>query len=160
MGFVSALELFPHRVIDLGAGGGVPGLVIATFRPDLHVTMVDRREKRTDFLKRAVLRLGIAERCEVWCCDVRDLVSGVHTDVSGRGAWDAVVSRGFGPPRYTVSLALGLVARHGRVVLSEPPAEQGDRWSASLLRELGVRKLEPAPPGVVILVPVSEADRS
>ena len=43
-----------HTVLDLGAGGGVPGLVIAHDLPDLHVTLLDRRAKRTDFLERVV----------------------------------------------------------------------------------------------------------
>ena len=48
-GFVSALGEVTGSVIDLGAGGGVPGLVIAVDRPDLAITLLDRRTKRTDF---------------------------------------------------------------------------------------------------------------
>ena len=37
--------------------GGLPGLVIAHDRPDVHVTLIDRREKRTDLLQRQATRL-------------------------------------------------------------------------------------------------------
>ena len=45
-------------VVDLGSGGGVPGLVIARARPDLRLVLVDRRAARTDHLPRLVRRLG------------------------------------------------------------------------------------------------------
>ena len=44
-------------MLDIGSGGGLPGLVIAHDRPDVHVTLIDRREKRTDLLQRQVTRL-------------------------------------------------------------------------------------------------------
>ena len=37
-------------MVDLGSGGGVPGLVIARARPDLRLVLVDRRAARTDHL--------------------------------------------------------------------------------------------------------------
>ena len=49
-------------VVDLGSGGGVPGLVIARARPDLRVVLVDRRSSRTDHLSRLVRRLGLDDR--------------------------------------------------------------------------------------------------
>ena len=54
LGFVAALPRTAREVIDLGSGGGDPGLVIAIARPDLRITLVDRRSKRTDFLVRMV----------------------------------------------------------------------------------------------------------
>ena len=70
--FVEALEELSanSRVLDLGTGGGVPGLVIAADRPDLQVTLLDRRTKRTDFLERGVRRLGWTERVSVMATDV------------------------------------------------------------------------------------------
>lgn len=150
-GFVVALNGTYGRVIDLGSGGGVPGLVVANDRPDLDVTLVDRRQKRTDFLERAVRRLGFYERCHVRCCDVMDLVRSQITP------WDAVISRGFGPPDVAVRFARQLVTPQGLIVLSEPPPSQGDRWSPQRLSALAVERLDDNPPGVVMLRPVHEA---
>lgn len=158
--FVDALDPGPHTVIDLGAGGGVPGLVIASFRPDVRITMVDRREKRTDFLQMAVRRLALDDQCEVWCRDVRTVARELQRSSGSMTPWDAVVARGFGPPLHTVALALELVTGAGRIVLSEPPADQGDRWPHAVLVSLGLRRVEPAPPGVAILVPVTEEHRA
>ena len=52
------------RVVDLGSGGGVPGLVIAALCPAATVTLLDASVGRTDWLRRIVGRLGWRER--VW----------------------------------------------------------------------------------------------
>lgn len=132
--FVQALDPVTGSVIDLGSGGGVPGLVIAHDRPDLSVVLADRRAKRTDFLRRVVSRLKWEERVEVVAGDVSSMVDRTpHT-------FDAVVARGFGPPDATLSIASALVRVGGRAVISEPPS--GDRWDPDLLAELGVLRVD------------------
>jgi 16S rRNA (guanine527-N7)-methyltransferase len=143
-GFVDALVGTTGTVLDLGSGGGVPGLVIAHDRPDLSVVLVDRRQKRTDFLRRAVMRLGWSDRVSV----VEGDASAV-ANMSG-GEFDAVVARGFGPPEITVALAHRLVRARGRVVISEPPA--GDRWDERRLADIGVSRVEAGPSSVVVFV--------
>ncbi len=124
------------EVIDLGSGGGVPGLVIAYYRPDVAVTLLDRRTKRTDFLRRVVSRLGWSGRVTVIADDAVDVVK------SKRGFYDCVVARGFGLPDLTLKLATDFVRPGGRVIISEPP--QGDRWRSELLEELDVDRLSSA----------------
>jgi 16S rRNA (guanine527-N7)-methyltransferase len=133
-GFVTALTgLVSGRVIDLGAGGGLPGLVLAEARPTWSVILLDRRQKRADFLERAVRRLGLGN-AEVWCRDVSDVIDDVR---AGRCApFDAATARGFGPPDVTLRSASALIGPRGTIVISEPPA--GDRWPPSLLAELGL----------------------
>ena len=46
-----------QNVLDIGSGGGLPGLVVAHDCPDINITLVDRREKRTDLLRRQSHRL-------------------------------------------------------------------------------------------------------
>ena len=136
----------PATIIDLGSGGGVPGLVIAHDRPDLSVTLLDRRAKRTDFLERMVRRLGWSARVRVICDDAERVVA----RESGRYA--AAVARGFGPPAVTLNTGAALVRRGGRVVISEPP--DGDRWETELLASMGVvRDVTPGQdPRVVVFV--------
>lgn len=138
-GFVRALDATPgvRSVLDLGSGGGVPGLIIAHERPDLRVTLLDRRSKRTDFLERAVRRLGWQDRVTVITADAAD----VSDDVT-----DAVVARGFGPPDETLRLAARLVRHGGTIIVSEPPQQDPfeDRWDDELLGLLGLER-RPAP---------------
>lgn len=133
--FVGALSELPagSRIIDLGAGGGVPGLVIAHDRPDLEVHLLDRRTKRTDFLERVVRRLGWSDRVLVVARDVEDHLADTPE------AFDAVVARGFGPPDITLATAVRLVRPGGVIVISEPP--EGDRWAPALLARLGVERV-------------------
>lgn len=131
-GFVRALDAAAQirTVLDLGAGGGIPGLVIAHDRPDLEVTLLDRRAKRTDFLERVVRRLGWSDRVFVVCRDVADF--------SPPDRFDAVVARGFGPPDFTLTTAARLVRPGQPIVISEPPGP--DRWDGALLDRIGVQR--------------------
>jgi 16S rRNA (guanine527-N7)-methyltransferase len=133
--FVDALATLPSAsaVLDLGSGGGVPGLVIAHDRPDLVVVLLDRRTRRTDALERFVRRLGWADRVTVHATDA--------TNVDG--SFDAVVARGFGPPDRTLATAAGWCRPGGTIVISEPPS--GDRWAPAWLDAAGVERVEGAP---------------
>ena len=139
--FVTALDDVTGTVIDLGAGGGVPGLIVAVDRPDLNITMIDRRTKRTDFLSRMVRRLRLGDRVEVLPMDVELAIQ------RGHGTFDAAIARGFGPPEVTLSFASQLVRPGGKIVISEPPEEPGvsDRWGDELLDRVDVIRGEPRP---------------
>ncbi len=134
-GFVAALGELPDgtRIADLGSGGGLPGLVLAARYPAASVLLIDRRQKRTDFLERAARRLAFAH-VSVFPGDAEQIRREVHAGT--RAGFDVVTARGFGPPESTLRLAVGLLVAGGRAVISEPPA--GDRWQPALLDELGV----------------------
>lgn len=50
------------RVLDVGSGGGLPGIIIAIARPDLEVHLLEATRKKADFLAEAVTALGLAVR--------------------------------------------------------------------------------------------------
>ncbi|HUV19056.1 MAG TPA: RsmG family class I SAM-dependent methyltransferase [Ilumatobacteraceae bacterium] len=136
-GFVRALRACENdrvieSVLDLGSGGGVPGLIIAHDLPTVRLTLLDRRAKRTDALERLVRRLGWQDRITVACTDV--------TTFAPDDLFDAVVARGFGPPEFTLAQAVRFVRDGGPIVISEPP--DVDRWDDRLLADLGLRRVE------------------
>lgn len=135
--FVAVLDTTHGRVVDLGSGAGLPGLVIAHDRPDLEAVLVDRRAKRADALERAVRRLGMADRVSVRCEDVRDTIQ------SEGAVFDAVTARSFGPPETTLAFAAALRAPHGVIVISDPPA--GDRWADAAVDRLGLTRVRRGP---------------
>jgi len=47
------------RVADVGSGAGLPGLVWAIARPDLHVTLIEPLRRRTVYLEKVVSELGL-----------------------------------------------------------------------------------------------------
>ena len=131
--FVAGLADVTGRVLDIGTGAGIPGLVIAMDRPDLELVLVDRRATRMDELSRAVMSLGLIDRVMVITADVETLAR----DQSYAGQFDAVVSRGFGPPDVTLRAARPFLKNGGRFVVSEPPSRDTNRWPESTLRETG-----------------------
>lgn len=131
-GFLAALADVSGRVVDLGSGGGIPGLIIAVHRPDLELVLVDAMGKRCEFLRSALAALDLPRV---------DVVEG-RAEVIGRGALrgsvDGVVARGFGSPAVTAECAAPLLRPGGLLVVSEPP-EAVDRWPAAALAALGLQ---------------------
>ena len=123
--FLAPLADVSGTVVDLGSGGGVPGLVIAWMRPDLHLVLVDRRATRTDHLQRLVHRLGVQDRVQVLANDAAALPRLLD------GPVDAVVARGFGSPGVVVQAATPILGTSGVVVVTEPPLGAEDRWSTA-----------------------------
>lgn len=59
-GFISAVsDLDAPNLIDVGSGGGLPGLVLAIALPDRHLTLVEPIHKKTAFLSHAAQSLGL-----------------------------------------------------------------------------------------------------
>ena len=146
LAFVRAIPTTARTVIDLGSGGGDPGLVIAAADSSLTVTLVDRREKRTDLLSRLVGRLDLQYRVEVVMADVAELP---HRFIARH--WDAVTSRGFGSPEYTAEHAAPLLESGGVLLVSEPPASDGSRWTNPTIQTLGLI-LAGVEDGVAVLI--------
>jgi len=94
-------------VLDVGSGMGVPGIPLLIARPDLQGILVDRRMKRTEFLRHVVRQLGLD--CRVYCCDVRDVEVGCCADV--------VVARAVANPAELLSISAPLVRKKGIAVL-------------------------------------------
>jgi 16S rRNA (guanine527-N7)-methyltransferase len=47
----------PHRIVDIGSGGGFPGIPVAIFRPDCDVTLVESHQRKAVFLREAAREL-------------------------------------------------------------------------------------------------------
>jgi 16S rRNA (guanine527-N7)-methyltransferase len=128
--FVAVLETLgaagSETVLDLGSGGGAPGLVLCR-APELAaatLTLVDASQGRTQFLLEAVDALACADRVEV----VRGRAEELAHRPALREAHDVVVARSFGPPAVTAENATGFIRPGGWLIVSEPPTDQ-DRWS-------------------------------
>lgn len=139
------------RGIDLGTGGGVPGLILAVALPWIHWLLVDSMQRRVTILDEAVARLGIGDRVSVWCGRAEDL----GRDVQVRQNADVVVARSFGPPAVTAECAAPLLRPGGRLLVSEPPGSGGERWPREPLVELGIEPVR-VDGGVMVLVKVAQ----
>ncbi|MEX2504550.1 MAG: 16S rRNA (guanine(527)-N(7))-methyltransferase RsmG [Egicoccus sp.] len=131
--FARLLPAGPTNVLDIGSGGGFPGLVVAVVRPDLRVDLLDSTRKKTEFLREVVQELGI---------DVR-VHSGRAEDLGRgelQGAFDAVTARAVASLDRLVALAMPFLHRGGTLY-----AIKGERWAeevdaaAAVLRRVGAR---------------------
>jgi 16S rRNA (guanine527-N7)-methyltransferase len=147
----AALGEVPSSALDLGSGGGLPGLPLALAWPSSRWVLLDGRVVRAEFLERAVERLGLADRVTV---------VGDRAEVAGRGEWRgsfaAAFARSFGGPAVTAECAAPFLRVGGHLVVAEPPGGEPARWPVEGLDLLG---LEPGrtvtgPTAVQLLVQV------
>lgn len=137
LGFAGLVEKPPARFLDLGSGGGVPGLVLAVEAwPSATGVLLDAGERRVAFLEEAVEGLGLASRLTV----VRSRAETAGRDEALRGSVDVVVARSFAAPPVTAECAAPFLRAGGTLVVSEPPAElgRGDRWPGPGLALVGL----------------------
>ncbi len=115
--YVPGIPTDARDVVDLGSGGGLPGLVIARARPDLHIVLVERRAKRADFLRRAVGSLDLGSRVSVDGGDAGRMI----TSAEHRHAYDVVTARAFAAAPVTVAYSAVLLRPGGVLLVSLPP---------------------------------------
>jgi 16S rRNA (guanine527-N7)-methyltransferase len=138
-GFAAGPGPPPGRFLDLGSGGGVPGLVLAARWPEADAVLLDAGARRCAFLAEAVDELGLAGRVQV--VRARAEEAGRRGDL--RGTMDLVTARGFGPPSVTAECGAPFLRVGGRLVVSEPPNDDDPgpparRWPASGLATVGL----------------------
>ncbi len=115
-------------VLDLGAGGGVPGLVMALARPHWAIHLLDASSRRCTFLAASLATLGIEGRVRV----VQGRAEELGRDPLLRGRFDAVVARSFAAPSVTAECGRGFLDSHSWMVVAEPPEGAERRWGPGL----------------------------
>jgi 16S rRNA (guanine527-N7)-methyltransferase len=135
---VAVARLLPQgtgRLLDVGSGGGFPGMVIAIVRPDLQVHLLDATAKKTEFLRRAAAAVGV--EVTVHTGRAEELV---RTDLGG--SFDLVTARAVAPLARLLPWTIPFL-RAGGVLC----AVKGERWEEELraaeplLGRLGARVL-------------------
>lgn len=109
MNCAAVAELVPSsaHVVDVGSGGGLPGVVLAAIRPDLRVTLLEPLVRRTVFLEECLDAL-LLENAEV--------LRGRAEDWAGRIGADVVTARAVAPMERLVGWCLPLLRPGGRML--------------------------------------------
>jgi 16S rRNA (guanine527-N7)-methyltransferase len=100
------------RVLDIGPGGGIPGIPLKVVRPDVHVTLVDASRKKAHFLKHVIRTLNL-KGIEAIQLRAEDLPKEHGTAV---GQYTVVISRAAFKLDRLVDLALPLLHKPGQVI--------------------------------------------
>ncbi len=101
------------RWLDLGSGGGVPGIPLAIARPRVRMTLLESIGKKCAFLSAAVAAAALDERVEVVCARSERYAAAAP----GRAAHAVVLARAVGPLPTVVELAAPLLAPEGRLLM-------------------------------------------
>ena len=128
----SVLGALPARLVDLGSGGGVPGLVLAAAWPDARVVLVESSARRAEWLRAEAAALAL-DRVEI--LEGRAEEAAHHP--AYRESFGLITARSFAAPPATAEIGAGFVAIGGIVLVSEPPGT-ADRWPEEPLGRLGL----------------------
>lgn len=129
------------RLLDVGAGPGLPGLVLAILAPELQVSLLDSNGKKVRFQRQAVLELGLTNVTPVQA----------RVEAHRDAPFDQLISRAFASLGDFVTLTEGLLAEGGEWLAMKGPAAD--------------EELEALPPGVrlctrhELAVPFDESQR-
>lgn len=148
-----AKQLRPgRRVLDIGSGGGVPGIVMAICRPDLRVTLCESTQKKARVLQSMVQDLGLP--IEVFAVRAEELLE-IRT-------FDTLVARAVAPTWKLLSWLSDHWDAFDELLLikgSSWEAERGEARHRGLLNRLEVRKIAAypmpgSPPGESVVLRV------
>src|SRR5471032_667124 len=123
------------NVLDVGAGGGLPGMVLAISRPDMKVSMIDTVHKKTAFLNQVKAELGLAN-VTVYTKRVEQL--------EVKTKFDVITSRAFADLSDFVNWSGHLLAEGGKFIALKGVAPPDERerlpsdWKVTELRAIQV----------------------
>jgi len=127
-----------RNVLDVGSGGGLPGIVLAIVRPDMKVSMIDTVHKKTAFLTQVKAELELAN-VTVYTARVEQL------QVSDK--FDLITSRAFADLSDFVNWSCHLLVDGGRYIALKgvAPKDEQERlpadWTVTGLEPLHVPRL-------------------
>jgi 16S rRNA (guanine527-N7)-methyltransferase len=135
------------RIVDVGSGAGLPGLVLAIRRPDLRVDLVEPMQRRIEFLDEVIGELGLSAAVRA----IRGRADDAAV-LSAVGDSDWVVARAVAPLDRLVRWCFPLLSSSGTLLALKgaSAADELARHRSALLR-LGARRLDVCPAGDGVL---------
>jgi 16S rRNA (guanine527-N7)-methyltransferase len=127
-----AAAIAPHlaageRVLDVGTGGGVPGVILAILRPDLRVELCDSVGKKARAVAEIVTAAGLA--VPVHAAAAQQLVAARS---SGADRFDTLVVRAVAPLGKLLGWFEPIAAAYGRMLVVKGPRWEEEKASARL----------------------------
>jgi 16S rRNA (guanine527-N7)-methyltransferase len=134
---VELVRRFGGSIVDVGSGGGAPGIPVAHALPEREVTLLEASRRKCDFLER-------------WTSELPNLrvVCG-RAEEQPVDAYGVAVAKALAPPPVAAEWCLPLVATGGAAVLFVGPSAEEDR--VARVAEQLAAELADSPPGFLVL---------
>ena len=132
---VQLVEKADGPIVDVGSGGGVPGIPLAASLPGRDVTLLEANARKCEFLRR-------------WAPPNAAVVNG-RAEEQENDRFGVAVAKALAPPPVTAEWCLPLVRSGGVAVLWVGPTAEPERVAAAA-RRLNA-ELESAPAGFLVL---------
>ena len=128
-------------VVDVGSGGGSPGIPLAAARPDLDFALLEASWRKCEFLEQVAVEFP---NVSVVCGRAEE-----HARGTGRDFYEAAVARALAPPPIAAEWCLPLVRSGGIAALFVGPT--ADQEAISKVAEQLAAVVEDSPPGFVVV---------
>jgi 16S rRNA (guanine527-N7)-methyltransferase len=143
--FLPLLPDRPLRVVDIGAGAGIPGMPLRIIDAGIEVTLIESKRKRVSFLKTVRRELGLGKSVVIEEGRAEVLVAEV---VRRDGEFDVAVARAVGNLPQVLPTALKYLKPGGVFIVSAPPparlaglaAESHGEWRILDFPDLGLKR--------------------
>ena len=134
---LDAIRQFDGPIVDVGSGGGAPGIPLAVALPEREVTLLESSRRKCEFLERWARELPNAR-----------VVCG-RAEEQPLDSWEVAVAKALASPTVAAEWCLPLVAPGGAAILYAGPSAEGARV-ARVAGQLGAELAE-SPPGLLVL---------
>jgi 16S rRNA (guanine527-N7)-methyltransferase len=137
LGALETVERFEGSIVDVGSGGGAPGIPLAAALPLREVTLLESHRRTCDFL-------------DGWTCEFPNLrvVCG-RAEEQPVDSYGVAIAKALAPPPVAAEWCLPLVAPGGAAVLFVGPSAEAERV-ATVAERLAAELVE-SPPGMLVL---------
>lgn len=139
---VVAPELYGH-VADVGAGAGLPGLVLAIMRPDVRFTLIETMERRAHWLETEAVALGLHNVT---------VINARAEEVAGTADFDIVTARAVAAFKTLIPWCVPLLKDGGKLLLIKGRSAQDEiTKAAKALRKANIDEVQVRHLGVDLL---------
>jgi 16S rRNA (guanine527-N7)-methyltransferase len=145
-----AVAIAPHlasgaHVLDVGTGGGVPGVLLAILRPDLRVELCDSVGKRARAVREIVAEIGLMIPVHEGAAQPLVAAAAEAGERGGRpGRFDVLVVRAVAPLLKLLTWFEPLCDAYGRMLVVKGPRweeEKGEARHRGFVKKVGVRRI-------------------